>query len=297
MARRLAGILAVLVVLFTIAHVLMARREPLPRAAEPWAPDTTFLETRSGRVHLLDRGKGPTLMLLHGTARSVADWLEGSAERFARNHRVVAIDYYGNGLSDRDHGLRYGTVLWAQQVVDVMDALGIERAAMIGHSVGGVVAALVGAEHPTRVSHVVTIGTGMAMDPAQIPLCVPVVGELLLGTTRLFGPTHSARHHERILEGFRIAGTRAALLTYVRRQYTIDGVQLLFGVFEDIRAPMLHVSGADDRLISTETSERLAERTGGAFVRVDGIGHDVHIEAPEQLVLVVEGFIATAPAS
>ena len=283
MGRRLGALLVICAALFASAHLLISRLEPVARPETAWEPDTHFVETRSGRVHLLDRGRGPVLMLLHGTARSVADWLEGSASLLARRHRVVAFDYYGNGLSDRAHGLRYGTVLWARQVVDVLDALGIERAALIGHSVGGVVAALVGAEHPERTTHVVTIGTGMAMDPAQIPLLVPIAGEWWLATSELFGPTHSQRHHERVLEGFRVAGTRAALLTYIRRQYTIDGVQLLFGVFEEIRAPLLHVSGADDELIPTETSEALAERTGGAFVRFDGVGHDVQsTPAPER---------------
>ena len=289
--RRVVGLVAFAIVLFVVGHVLMARREPVAAAERPWPPDGRFVDTRSGRVHLVDRGAGPAIVLVHGTARSAADWLEGSLELLARRHRVVALDAYGNGLSERGHGLRYGSALWARQVVDVLDALDVRRAALVGHSVGGVVVAMVGADHPERVSHVVTIGTGMGMDPAQIPALVPIVGELFLGTTSRFGVTHGARHHERVLEAFRIAGTRHALLVYLRRQYTIDGARLLFGTWEDVEAPMLHVSGADDVLISTEASERLSERTGGRFVRFPGVGHDVPIEAPERLAEVILDFV------
>ena len=57
---------------------------------------------------MLELGEGPVILLVHGTGRSVADWQEGFAERLARCYRVVAFDYYGHGLSDRDHGLGIG---------------------------------------------------------------------------------------------------------------------------------------------------------------------------------------------
>ncbi|MCP5058068.1 MAG: alpha/beta hydrolase [bacterium] len=281
-----AGLLALLA-----GRWRMAALEPVTLPAEPWNAESRFVQTRTGRVHVLDLGEGPVLLLLHGTARSLADWQEGTAEGLARQHRVVAFDFYGNGLSDRAHGLSYGSVLWAQQGIDVMDALGIEHASVIGHSIGGVVASLMGADFPDRVSHVITIGTGMAMDPAQIPIILPIIGEWSLGTRSVFGTTHSATHRSRIESGFRIAGTRAALLVYLRRQYTIDGFRLLDGVYEEIRAPVLHVSGSQDSLISTETAERLSHRTGGKFVRIDGVGHDVHIQSPERLVREIEIFL------
>jgi pimeloyl-ACP methyl ester carboxylesterase len=284
--------LAVLSILaFGVGRWLMKSREPLRAPTEPWDAESAFLDTRSGRVHYSDHGEGPPLLLLHGSGRSLADWQEGAGQLLAKRHRVIAIDYYGNGLSERAHGWRYGSVLWAQQGVDVLDALGVERATVIGHSIGGVVAALIAADHPDRVDAVVTIGSGMAMAPDQIPLILPVVGELVMGRMAVFGDTFSQQHRTRIESGYQIAGTRAALLTYIRRQYTIDGIRLLGGVWEEIQAPILHVSGSEDEQIATETAERLAVRTGGKFVRIDGVRHDVHILAPERLVREIEAFL------
>jgi pimeloyl-ACP methyl ester carboxylesterase len=152
----------VIVALLAAAGAWMSRRfETVERAKAPSDPETRFVETRSGRVHVLDLGEGDeVILLLHGTGRSVADWQEGLAPRLARGRRVVAIDYYGHGLSDRAHGLRYGIALWARQAIDVLDALDIERASVVGHSVGGCVAAILTADHPERVDRAVFIGHG-----------------------------------------------------------------------------------------------------------------------------------------
>ena len=119
-------------------------------AGAPWGPDTSFVTTRSGRVHLLDVGTGAAVLLVHGSGRSIADWQEGLAERLAATRRVIAFDSYGFGLSARDHPGQYGLALWARQAVDVLDALGIDRAVILGHSAGGAVAACLAADHPER---------------------------------------------------------------------------------------------------------------------------------------------------
>ena len=269
----------------------MARAEPELHANVPSGPAARFVETRSGKVHVYDKGEGSVILLLHGSGRSIADWQEGFGARLAQHHRVIGFDYYGHGLSDRNHGTSYGHQLWTQQAIDLLDVLGIEKVVVVGHSVGGVIAARIAADFPERVTHVVTIGTGMAMDPTQRLLMVPGVGEWIMGTTKVFGDTFSAAHKRRQEQAYRLEGTRAAFLTYVRRQYTIDGLRLLWGVYEDIVAPVLHVSGTKDLSIPHEAAKALMRRTGGAFAPVEGVGHDVHIEAPYRLSELIERFV------
>jgi len=276
---------------FVIGRFKMSARETTERAEAPLGPHARFIETRSGRIHMMDQGAGPVVLLIHGTGRSIADWQEGLADRLAANYRVIAMDYYGHGLSDRAHGISYGHVLWSQQVIDLLDALEIDRVILVGHSVGGVIVSRVAADFPERVSHVVTIGTGMAMDPAQIVPMIPGAGEVLMGQTDIFGDTFSDAHRDRLKAAYDIKGTRAALLTYIRRQYTIDGIRLLYGVYEDIQAPVLHISGSQDVSIPNAAARALSDRTGGRFVTIEGIGHDVHIEAPDRLAREIETFV------
>ncbi len=283
-----------LIAAFVGGRIMMSQAEPVSAPTTPFGPDTRFVETRSGRIHVYERGAGPVILVLHGSGRSVADWQEGFGDRLSQKHRVIGFDYFGHGLSDRAHGLSYGHRLWTQQAIDLLDALGIERVTVVGHSVGGVIAARVAADFPERVTHVVTIGTGMAMDPTQQQLMIPGIGEWIMGRESVFGDTFSEAHRERQERVYEIAGTRAAFLTYVRRQYTIDGMRLLWGVYEEIKAPVLHISGTMDPSIPHEAAKALTARTGGTFAPVEGVGHDVHIEAPDDLAELIEQFLASS---
>lgn len=289
-----AGAIVGLAACFVVGSLMSLRREPVARAAAPSDPQTRFLVTRSGRTHILDVGEGPVILLMHGTGRSVADWQEGLADRLAERHRVVGFDYYGHGLSDRAHGLRYGPALWARQALDVLDALEIERVTVVGHSVGGSVAAMFSADHPGRVERSVFIGHGIAMDPMQWVPFVPGLGEIAMGRTAIFSDVFSDAHERRLAAAYAIRGTRAAMLTYIRRQYTIDGFRLLFGTYEDIETPVLQVHGTLDTSIPIDAARALTPRLRDVrFVPVEGASHDVHIDAPDVLVAAIESFEAT----
>ncbi|MBW2243457.1 MAG: alpha/beta hydrolase [Deltaproteobacteria bacterium] len=293
-----AGLVFALFVSCEIGSFMSRGSEPILRAEAPSDPETRFVETRSGRVHVLDVGTSDdVILLLHGTGRSVADWQEGLSERLSQGHRVVGIDYYGLGLSDRTHSGRYGIALWAEQARDVLDALGIDRVTVVGHSAGGAVAAIFTADHPERVNRAVFIGHGMAMDPMQIVPLLPGIGEIAMARTAIFSDIFSEAHERRLAAAYAIRGTRAALLTFLRRQYTFDGLRLVTGTYEDIRRPVLQVHGAADASIPVAAARSLTARLLDArFLTFPGVGHDVHIEAPEPLAEAIAAFIADTPA-
>ena len=196
----------------------------------------------------------------------------------------MAFDSYGFGSSDRNHPFAYGNALWARQAIDVLDALGIERVAVLGHSAGGVVAAFLAADHPERIRGAVFVGHGMAIDPMQIVPFLPGLGELWVSRMTVFGDTFSDRHRAALEAAFRIRGTRAALLTFIRRQYTIDGLRMLRGTYKEIDVPVLQVHGTLDQSIPIEAARSLTPRLADArFVAVEGASHDVHVDAPDRL--------------
>jgi 2-hydroxymuconate-semialdehyde hydrolase len=268
--------------------------ETVLRPDGPSDPETRFLKTRSGRVHILDLGKGDeVILLLHGTGRSVADWQEGLAAKLAEKYRVVAIDYYGHGLSDRGHPGRYGIALWAEQAVDVLDALEIPRVTVVGHSAGGAVAAILTADNPERVDRTVFIGHGIAIDPMQMVPLIPGVGEIRMARTAIFSDVFSPEHERRLKAAYAVRGTRSALLTFLRRQYTIDGLRLMTGTYEDIERPVLQVHGSEDASIPISAARKLSSRLREtSFLPVMGVGHDVHVEAPVQLAEAIGAFVS-----
>ena len=132
------------------------------------------------------------------------------------------------------------------------------------------------------------------MDLSQVLPLLPGVGELLLARTRVFGDTFSAQHRKRMETAYRIRGTRAALLTFIRRQYTIDGHRLLHGTYEDITIPVLQVHGTLDASISVAAARALSARLQDTrFVAVAGASHDVHVDVPDRLAEEVGAFVAT----
>jgi len=287
-----AGVVLVLFVLTESGSFMIRRFETVGRAEAPTDPETHFVATRSGRVHVLDVGSGnDVVLLLHGTGRSVADWQEGLAARLAQKHRVVGIDYYGNGSSDREHAGSYGIALWARQAIDVLDAMEIDRVTVVGHSAGGAVAAILTADHPERVDRAVFIGHGIAMDPVQIVPLLPGIGEIVMAQTAIFGDVFSPDHERRLRAAYAIRGTRAALLTFMRRQYTIDGLRLVSGTYEDIRCPVLQVHGTEDASIPITAARRLSSRLRDTrLLPFVGVGHDVHIEATRELAEAIDAF-------
>lgn len=159
-------------------------------------------------------------------------------------------------------------------------------------------AAILTADHPERVDHAVFIGHGMAMDPIQIIPLLPGIGEITMARTAIFSEVFSEDHARRLAAAYAIRGTRAALLTFLRRQYTIDGLRLVTGTYEDIRRPVLQVHGVADASIPIAAARGLNARLRDArFLAIPGVGHDVHIEAPNQLAEAIDTFVRDNPTS
>lgn len=117
-----------------------------------------FCETAMGRVHGVEAGSGcgAPLVLLHQTPRSVDEFKE-VLPLLAERRRTIALDYPGYGCSDPAAG-QPTIEHYASAVVEVLDALKIEKAVIVGHHTGGVIAIEIAAAFPDRVDRVVLSG-------------------------------------------------------------------------------------------------------------------------------------------
>jgi pimeloyl-ACP methyl ester carboxylesterase len=123
-----------------------------------------------------------------------------------------------------------------------------------------------------------------------------------MANVKTFGPTYSDMHRRALEAAYQVKGTRAAVLAYIRRQLTVDGLRLVRGTFEAVKVPVLHISGSRDINIAPSIARDLAKRTHGTFVSIEGATHMVQIDAPGRLAEEVEKFLAepsvkAAPAS
>lgn len=116
------------------------------------------IATPDGELHYHEAGDGPPLLLVHGSGPGVSGWanFSGNLPLFARHFRTLVLDLPGFGTS---HAVEGSPVLAAPKgVLAFLDALGIDRLAMVGNSLGGGVVAGLAASHPERVSRLVTLG-------------------------------------------------------------------------------------------------------------------------------------------
>ncbi len=145
------------------------------------------VETSSGRAAFIQAGSGPTLILLHGLGTSSETWvptIRALADRFT----VYAPDLAGHGQSS-GAPLRGSVEPLVKALDDLCAEQGIQTAAVVGHSLGGLVAVRFALNHPGRVSHLVLVdagGIGEEMSWLLRLAAIPLLGKLVFGPSRLW---------------------------------------------------------------------------------------------------------------
>ena len=152
-----------------------------------------YASTRCGQVHYWTFGTGPVLLAVHQSAQASNEYIEFAA-CIGDDFRVLAIDLPGHGASDDpDHEL--GVDEYADVVVDVLDALGLERVHALGHHGGAYIALNLADRYPDRVDRTVFSGEGrlspserdaILNTPMSRDLPLDEAGEFLLRTWRVY---------------------------------------------------------------------------------------------------------------
>ncbi len=286
-----------------IANVLLARKAERERP-----PMGRFLQVDGERLHVVDRGDGKTLVLLHGNGSSVEDFaVSGLIDRAAATHRVIAIDRPGFGHSPRGTRRLAQPENQADLIAGALRQLGVERAVIFGHSWGTLVALALALRHPDLVAALV-LASGYYFptprpDAVLLSLpAVPVVGDVLSYTVwplisrltwkpvmrRLFAPAPVSRKLSRCLKPLAlrpqevraIAEDTAAMIPAAKR---------LSVAYNHIRAPVTVVAGEGDRIVSPEQARRLQRELRIASLQlVPGAGHMVHHSATEEIATLIE---------
>lgn len=256
-----------------------------------------LVEVGGRRVHIVERGSsGPVVVLIHGFGGNTYDWEEHIVTPLSQGHRVVAVDLFGLGYSERGQ-LDYGFELWSSQIVGVLDALDIRRATIVGHSMGGAVGALFAAEHADRTERLVLVSALGPTSVSETPwwfllFAAPATGEAMMGQVDYLPmlPGFSEEHYERARRVYRISGTRRALLHYVRR---LDKFDRLAAGYGRIEAPVLLVHGTEDAIVPYASMERTHRAlANGRIEAIAGKGHWLMRDAGQQLTAAIKRFVA-----
>jgi pimeloyl-ACP methyl ester carboxylesterase len=145
-------------------------------------PHDQYIQVNGHRIRYWAQGEsGPTVLLLHGISCSVLEW-EHNIAALAQQHRVIAVDLLGSGLSDKPLDADYAMQAQARFVFSFMDAMGLSSVHLVGNSMGGCIALECAAMQPGRVlSMVLSAPAGIGRNTLfNFRLAsLPVLGELL----------------------------------------------------------------------------------------------------------------------
>jgi 2-hydroxy-6-oxonona-2,4-dienedioate hydrolase len=271
-----------------------------------------FVDTTSWRLHYNEAGDGHPVILLHGSGPGATGWsnFAPNIRALVRSFRVLAVDAPGWGRSTAGLPEHYDH---PNAVLELMDALEIERAALVGNSMGGATALTFASRYPDRISHLVTMGSGALTEvPTTFgPGDGPSEGLKILfncyrdpsleNMTRLADiMTFDAGHASAELAQERLDNALARpehLTNFLKGLATGGPVRTRATLSEaaNITTPTLLIHGRDDRVVHFEYSLRLlGVIPDSRLVLFNRCGHWAQLEHAEEFNRLVTDFITNA---
>jgi 4,5:9,10-diseco-3-hydroxy-5,9,17-trioxoandrosta-1(10),2-diene-4-oate hydrolase len=253
--------------------------------------------------------EGKTLILIHGAFSSVEFWL-ANIPVLAENHRVYALDMPGFGLTDKIsfHSFPEG----ARFINEFMKTQNIDRASLIGHSMGGGLSLQYIYQFPDKVERLVldnSLGLGRKMHIIFKLLATPVIGELVSRpsrngskrtlTTAVYDQSVVTDEMVELLYRFsKIPGTQKAFLSLIRggmNSFVVPSefIRSFTDNLHTITAPTLIIWGEQDPILPLEHAYVALKQIPDARLEVfERCGHLPHVECPDKFNSCVTEFLA-----
>lgn len=309
--RIMLGVVGLPSVLLAACYLYTAWSVHALERAHP--PAGRFVQVEGTRLHYVDRGRGHPVVLVHGASASLTDFRASITPQLAATHRVIAFDRPGYGYSERPDGDWVDPAHQARLLRKALAALGIERATLVGHSLGGAIVLAHALDYPQATSGVILLGGaaypwkgGVAWPnhAARVPvlgklfastLVVPA-GKLLLeqAVAEVFAPNRPTRGYvERTGAALALRPDpfRASAEDVLRMSPYLE---LQSRRYAGLSLPLLLITGDDDRIVPAwNHAHRLVALLPHArLVELAATGHAPHHVHTEQVAGLIAGFSA-----
>lgn len=259
------------------------------------------IQTSSGRKIFYDEtGDGPPLLMLVGYTAVRTNWAP-LVPALSRQFRVITMDNRDAGQSDPESEA-YTIADLAGDAAALLGALGIERAHVAGHSMGGFIALQLAVDRPERVDRLVLVSTaaaGAAVDgrPAHLPEPSSWIKDPVeRARTRYRGmaaPGYFDAHAEQLDELASLAaGNRLSFAGMTRQSLALQTTYDVRRRLGDVAAPTLILHGEVDSTIPIRAARTLEARIPGArLVALPGVGHLPQWERVDELIRLIAAFL------
>ncbi|MCU1455336.1 MAG: alpha/beta hydrolase fold protein [Acidimicrobiales bacterium] len=272
-----------------------------------------FVTIHGYRRAYVRSGSGPAVLLLHGIGDNSDSWRDLIPE-LARDHTVIAPDLLGHGRSDKPRA-DYSVAAYANGMRDLLDVLDVDRVTIVGHSLGGGVAAQFAYQFPNRCERLVLVGSGGVgrtvspiMRLVASPLADVVLPVLGLPFTSLVGSVavevlrrsghplgRDADDVHRVLGALPDGDSRRAFVRTLRSVVDTRGqvVTMLDRCYLAKAMPTLLVWGAHDGMIPIEHAHLAHAAMPGSRLEIfEDAAHFPHHNDPERFLAVLRSFMA-----
>jgi pimeloyl-ACP methyl ester carboxylesterase len=276
-----------------------------------WREHQKWVQVAGAPVNVIDLGEGDPIVFIHGLSGAWVNWLE-NLPHFARNHRVIAMDLPGFGHSpmprDKISIAGYGRI-----VDELLDTLGVDRAVIVGNSMGGFIGAEIAIQFSTRVDKLVLISAaGISIEHQRNEPVLHVLERLddilILGTgwlatrSAMLAGRPRARRQMMKLVAHRADDLPAPLIAEQVMGSGKPGFVPALDALTDyplrdrlgeIECPVLVVWGERDRLVPVRDAYMFGELIPNARVVVwPDTGHVAMLERPVAFNALVDEFVA-----
>ena len=249
--------------------------EPLPATSAQG-----FVEHYAARIWYAACGSGQPVILLHGGLGHAGNWGYQVPALVGSGYRTIVIDSRGHGHSTRD-GRPYTYELMASDVLAVMDALKIEKAALVGWSDGACTALVLASQAPARVAGVFFFACNMDPSGAKEMVASPSLNHCYSRHVKDYARLSATP------DSFNQFAEAVGLMQRTQPNYTADDLAR-------ISVPVAIVQSEQDEFIKREHAEYLARSIPKAeFIYLPGVSHFAPLQRPGEFNLAMLAFLGT----
>lgn len=270
------------------------------------------IRTAAGSISTIEAGAGEPVILIHGLGATKASFLPTIAA-LARSHHAIALDLPGFGDSDKPLLAPYDAPFFAGAVLALLDALGLERAHVIGNSMGSRVALELGLSHPERVRKLVLLAPSLAwlrerpwapalrLVPTQLGLIQPAPRPVVEAVVRRFVPRGAdewtAAGIDEFLRSYLKPAGRAAFYAAARHIYLEEphGPTGFWTRLPSLAVQSLFVWGKRDTLVPIAFARHVRDALPASQHLELECGHVPQLERPRETHQAIERFLGEQP--
>jgi pimeloyl-ACP methyl ester carboxylesterase len=286
---------------FAVAGLVLFTARTAWQVEKALPPRGRFIDIDGARIHYLDEGSGPVLLLIHGLTGQMLNFTYSLLDRLKGDFRVVILDRPGSGYSTRPAGAAATLTAQAQTISRFCDVLRLGRPLVVGHSLGGAIALTLALNHPKQVGGLALLAPAtQRLDRVRPPfdrllIASPLLRRLIAWTLAtplsirnaartlplLFGP-------EPVPGDFGVKG--GGLLTLRPSAFIGASADLVETMresretsppYEDLTVPVGILFGADDRILDPAVHGKglIAQVRGAELEMIEGGGHMIPVTA------------------